>query len=37
MKAMQKDMKGMEEEIMKIASHFLEKSEVLQDVHAEKP
>jgi hypothetical protein len=31
------DMKGMEEEIMKIASHFLEKSEVLQDVHAEKP
>ena len=30
-------MKGMEEELIKICSYFLNKSEVLQDVHTEKP
>ena len=31
------DMKGIEDELIKIASHYISKSEVLQDVHAEKP
>ena len=31
------DMKGMEEELIKICSYFINKSEVLQDVHTEKP
>ena len=31
------DMKGIEDELIKIASYFLSKSEVLQDVHSEKP
>ena len=31
------DMKGMEEEMIKICSYFINKAEVLQDVHTEKP
>ena len=31
------DMKGIEDKLIKIASHYISKSEVLQDVHAEKP
>ena len=31
------DMKGAEEEILKVASYYLQKSEVLQDPHSEKP
>lgn len=31
------DMKGMEEELIKICSYFINKAEVLQDVHTEKP
>ena len=31
------DMKGVEEELIKICSYFINKSEVLQDVHTEKP
>jgi hypothetical protein len=30
-------MKGMEEELVKICSYYIHKSEVLQDVHTEKP
>ena len=30
-------MKGMEEELINIASYFISKAEVLQDVHSEKP
>ena len=31
------DMQGLEEEFIKICSYFIHKSEVLQDVHTEKP
>lgn len=31
------DMKGMEEELIKICSYYINKAEVLQDVHTEKP
>lgn len=31
------DMKGLEDELIKIASYYLSKSEVLQDPHSEKP
>ena len=31
------DMQGMEEELVKICSYYIHKSEVLQDVHTEKP
>ena len=31
------DMKGLEDELIKIGSYYLSKSEVLQDPHSEKP
>ena len=31
------DMKGIEEELIKICSFYINKAEVLQDVHTEKP
>ena len=30
-------MKGMEEELIKICSYYINKAEVLQDIHTEKP